>query len=146
MKTTILATNLAIAVGLLAWPVAVGETLEADQTEQLDELLKQRQVTLRKLVEVVTEEYRRGVSDFEPVVRATDQLIAADLELAKTPKDRIVLLQRRVEVMKGFSAMTKTRFESGQASQSELLSAQAALLDSQIQLAREQDGEDGDQR
>lgn len=146
MKNKILVTALAASVGLLAWPIAVGERPEANQTQQLDELLKQRQATLRQLVEVVTEEYRQGIRDFEPVVRATDQLIAADLALAKSSKDRIALLQRRVEVMKDFSAMANIKFEAGQASQSELLSAQAALLESQIQVAREQAGGDGGQR
>jgi outer membrane protein TolC len=144
MKTKILVTTLAVAVGLVAWPIAVGETPEAEQAPELDQLLNQRQATLRQLVEVVTEEYRQGIRDFDPVVRATDRLIAADLELAKTSKDRIALLQRRVEVMKGFSAMADMKFMTGQASQSELLSARAALLDSQIQLAREQTGGDGE--
>ena len=145
-KSRILVAASALAVVVLAWPIAVGETLEANQTQQLDELLKQRQAVLRQLVEVVTQEYRQGIRDFEPVVRATDQLIAADLELAKSSKDRIAILQRRVEVMKEFFAGANTRRKAGVATQSEFLSAQAALLDSQIQLAREQAVGDGGQR
>ena len=146
MKNRFLVAAMTMCVGLLAWSIVVGQTPDANQTEQLDELLRQRQATLRQLVEVVTEEYRQGIREIESVVRATDQLIAADLELAKTSKDRNTLLQVRVEVMKDFFAMANMKFMAGTASQSELLSARAALLDSQIQLAREQAGDDVGQR
>jgi outer membrane protein TolC len=134
----ILVTALAVSVGLLAWPIAVGETPEANQTQQLDELLKQRQATLRQLIEVVTKEYRNGVSGFEPVIRATDQLIDADLEMAKNSKDRVAILQRRVELMKEFFAGVSTKYKAGVATQSESIAAQAELLNAKIQLAREQ--------
>ena len=35
-----------LAVGLLAWPVAGGDTKEANQSQKLEELLKKRQSTL----------------------------------------------------------------------------------------------------
>lgn len=136
--TKILATTLAIAVVVFAWPIAVGETTEANQTQKLDELLKQRQATLRQLVDVVTEEYQQGTTGFESVARATDQLIDAELDLAKNAEARTAILQRRVELMKSLFSMVETRFKAGQVSQAQVLASQAGLLESQIQLVREQ--------
>ena len=133
----ILATVLAVALGVLVWPIAGGETEKTNQADKLDELLQQRRDTLRKLVDIVTAEYRQGTTGFESVASAEDQLSVAELELAKTPKARIAILQRRAELMKGLSAVVDARFKSGQVTQSQLLVARAALLQSQIQLARE---------
>ena len=129
---------LAVAVGVLACPIAGGETKEANQSQKLEELLKERQSTLRQLVAVVTEEYRNGATGFESVARATDQLIDAELDLAKNAAARTAILQRRVELMKSLFSMVETRFKAGQVTQAQVLAAQAGLLESQIQLAREQ--------
>ena len=137
-KSQILVAASAIAVVVFAWPIAVGETTEANQTQKLDELLKQRQATLRQLVAVVTEEYRNGTTGFESVARATDQLIDAELDSAKNAEARTAILQRRVELMKSLFSMVETRFKAGQVTQAQVLAAQAGLLESQIQLAREQ--------
>lgn len=131
----------AIAVGVLAWQVAGGETKQQGQPQKLEELLKERQATLQQLVEVVTVEYRNGATEFDSVVRATDQLLDAELALAKNTEARITILKKRVELMKSLFAMVETRFEAAQVSRSQLLAAKAALLKSQIRLAREQAGE-----
>lgn len=127
-----------LAVGLLAWPIAGGETKEANQSQRLEELLKKRQSTLRQLVAVVTEEYRNGSTGFESVARATDQLIDAELDSAKNAEARTAILQRRVELMKSLFSMVETRFKAGQVTQAQVLAAQAGLLESQIQLVRGQ--------
>ena len=43
---------LAVAVGVLAYPIARGETKEANQAQQLEKLLKERQAILRQLVDI----------------------------------------------------------------------------------------------
>lgn len=141
----ILATVLAVALGMLAWPIAGGETGKTNQADKLDELLQQRRDTLRTLVDIVTAEYRRGTTGFESVASAEDQLIVAELELAKTPKARIAILQRRAELMKGFFAIVDARFKRGQVNQAQVLVARAALLQSQIQLAQEAAGDNKSQ-
>ena len=141
LRIKVLMAVLAAAVGVVTWPVASGETEEVSQTQKLDELLRERQATLRQLVKVVTVEYRQGTSGFESVLRATDQLIDAELELAENAKGRIIILQRRVELMKSLFSMVEAKFKAGQVRQVQVLTAQAALLEAQIQLAREQSGE-----
>ena len=142
-RAKMLVTMLAISVGVLAWPVAGGEAKETNQSQKLEELLKERRDTLRQLVDVVTGQYRNGTTGFESVARATDQLIDADLELTKNPEGRIAILQRRVELMKGLFAMVDMKFKNGLVTQAQVLAAKAALLQSQIHLTREQadDGE-----
>jgi outer membrane protein TolC len=135
-----------IAVGVLAWPVAGGEAKETNQTQQIEDLLRERQAILQKLVEVVTEEYRQGTNGFESVVRATDQLIEAELELAKDSKARIVVLERRVELMTNVFSMVEAKFKAGQVTQAQVLAARAALLKSRIQLIRESAGGNGSER
>lgn len=127
-----------LAVGMLAWPFAFAETKQANQARQLDDLLKDRQATLRQLVEFVTEEYRNGTTGFDTVVRATDQVLDADLELAKNAEARIAILQKRVELRNSLFSLVETRFKAGQVTQAQVLAAKAAMLESEIRLAREQ--------
>ena len=135
-----------IAVAVVAWPIAGGETTDATQGQKIEELLKERRDTLQQLVDVVTAEYRQGTTGFESVARATDQLIEAELDLAKDAETRITILQRRLELMKSLFSMVEARFESGQVTQAQVLAAKAALLESRIHLAREQAGGDGNER
>ena len=137
-RTQILVAAPMLAVGVLAWPIASGETKEANQAQQLEQLLKERQATLRQLVDVVTAEYRNGTTGFDSVVRATDQLLDADLELSANVKARIAILQKRVELMKSLFSMVEARSEIGQVAQAQVLAAKAAMLESEIRLAREQ--------
>jgi outer membrane protein TolC len=123
---------------MLAWPFAFAETKQANQARQLDDLLKDRQATLRQLVEFVTEEYRNGTTGFDTVVRATDQVLDADLELAKNAEARIAILQKRVELRNSLFSLVETRFKAGQVTQAQVLAAKAAMLESEIRLAREQ--------
>ena len=136
-RTQILVAASMLAVGVLAWPIAFGETKEANQARQLEELLKERQATLRQLVEAVTEEYRNGRTGFDSVARATDQLLDADLEMAENAKTRLAILQKRVELMKSLFSMVEARARIGQVSQAQVLAAKAAMLESEIRLARE---------
>ena len=81
-RAKMLVAILAVAVGVLTWPIAGGETKKANEADKLEKLLTQRRDTLRQLVDVVTGQYRHGTTGFESVARATDQLIDAELELA----------------------------------------------------------------
>jgi len=127
-----------LAVGVLAGPIASADAKDANPAQQLAYLLKERQATLRQLVEFVTEEYRNGTSGFDSVIRATDQLLDADLELAEHANARIVILQKRVELMKSLFSIVEARFEIGQVTRAQVLAAKAAMLESEIRLAREQ--------
>ena len=133
-RTRILVAASMLAVGALAWPMAFGETKAANESQKVEELLKERQATLRQLVELVTAEYGNGQTGFDSVVRAADQLLAADLEFAENAKTRIAILQKRVELMKSLFSMAESRFKHGVGSQTQVLAARAAMLESQSNL------------
>lgn len=118
--------------------IASGENKATNQTQQLEQLLKERQATLQQLVEVVTAEYRSGTTGFDSVARATGQLIDAELDMAKNAESRITTLQRQVELMKSLFSTVEERFRNGQVSKSQVLAAKATMLESEIHLAREQ--------
>jgi outer membrane protein TolC len=140
MKTRVqlCAVVLAVAVGMLTPTVVVGEAQPKKEAEKIDKLLQQRRDTLRQLVKVVTVEYQQGISGFESVYRASDQLIGAELDLAKNAEARIAILQRRVELMKNLFSLVDAKHKAGQGTTAQLLTAKAALLEAQIDLLREQ--------
>lgn len=128
-----------LAISLLVVPIAArSATKQQGQPQRLEELLKAKQATLQQLVELVTVEYRNGVTGFDAVVRATDQLLDAELALAKEANARVTILKKRVKLMKSLLAMVEARFEAAQVSRSQVLAAKAAMLDSLIRLTREQ--------
>ena len=135
-----------IAVGLLAWPVAGGETKKTNQTQEVEDLLQKRQAVLQKLVEIVREEYHIGRTGFESVVRVTEQLTETELELAKESKTRIAVLERQLESMRTLSSLVDAKFRTGHVTQADVLAAQATLLAYRIKLAREKALVDGNER
>ena len=75
-----------LAVGVFACPIASGETKEANHSQKLEELLKERRDTLQQLVDVVTAEYRNGTTGFESVARAQINCSTPTLSWQRTPK------------------------------------------------------------
>ncbi len=132
------AAALVLVVGLFAWPAANGEKQADEQPHSLEALLKERQATLRQLVEVVTAGYRQGTMGYDAVARATEQMLDADLALAEDADARIAIFQRRIDLMESVLSMVEANFATGQASQAQVLTARAELLESRILLAREE--------
>jgi outer membrane protein TolC len=148
MKTRVqlCAVVLAVAIGMLTPTVVVAEAQPKKEAEKIDKLLQQRRDTLRQLVKVVTVEYQQGITGFESVYRASDQLIGAELDLAKNAEARIAILQRRVELMKKLFSLTEAKSQVGEISTAQVLAAKAALLEAQIDLFRAKaDGSEKDE-
>lgn len=142
-RVHILVAVLVVAFGVLTPAVVTGEKQPKNETEKLDKLLQQRRDILRQLVKAVTVQFQEGEIGFEPVFRATDKLIEAELDLAKNAKERVGILQRRVELMKNLFSLTDAKHQAGQGTTAQLLAAKAGLLEAQIQLLREQAGDSG---
>jgi hypothetical protein len=139
-KSEILLVVLMVAVGVLTPLGVAGETQPTNESGKLEELLQERRDTLRQLVKVVTVEFQEGITGFESVCRASDQLIDAELELAKNTEARIAILQRRVELLKKLFSLTEAKFKAGRGTRAQVLATKAALLEAQIDLVREQAG------
>ncbi len=115
-----------------AEPAAGEETAAA-----LERLLSQRRDTLQELVDFVELQYREGHAQLDAVVRASESLIDAQLDLAVDKSERIALRERRVENMKRLEELAKASRDVARVNNAEVLSATATRLKAEIELLRE---------
>ncbi len=111
-----------------------------EASAKLDTLLRQRRETLGQLVKVTTEHYRTGRTTIDSVIRASRQLLNAELELAEDRNARLAIHAKRIALLKDFERIVQTQFKAGDATQEDILAARAARLEAEIQLLREQPG------
>lgn len=109
-----------------------------DGSETLDRLLNQRRETLRQLVTLTTDQYRAGRGSIDAVVRTSDQLMMAELDVTDDRSERLDIYTQRGQLLKDAEEMTQARFQTGNATQQEVLLARAARLEAEIELLREQ--------
>jgi outer membrane protein TolC len=103
---------------------------------RLKDLLKERLATLRALVEATTKDYQAGKVSFERVQQAMQALLQAQLELCESDKERITVLEESVTLAKGYEKHAQQRYQTGNASHSDVLLATAARLEAEIGLER----------
>jgi outer membrane protein TolC len=110
------------------------------QDERIAKLLDERRETTRKLVEAVNAEYEVGVKGLEHVIRAQNELLDAELSLAKTHAARIDVHQQIVENLRTLEQEVEGKLRLGArgGSQADLLAAKSARLQAEIALRREQ--------
>ncbi len=132
-----LVTIMLLSVGVLRESSALARDDE-DNAAKLTDLLKTRRETLRQLLKVAEEQYRTGHSSFDSVVRASDQLIKAELELAEGYEATLALYEQRVGQFQTLENMATARYQAGQASQEDVLAARAGRLGAEIELLRAQ--------
>jgi hypothetical protein len=119
--------------------VGMIEKLEkkSEQAAAIEGLLKQRRDTLQEMVDFAEEQYRAGHVQQDAVVRASESLIEAELDLATDKTERIALRERRLEIMKRMEEYTKAQREVAKANNAEVLAATAERLKAEIELLRE---------
>ena len=106
---------------------------------EIEALLKERRDTLQQLVESTEALYRSGVAPLDSLLRATDELLAAQLELAKSKEERIAIHRERLKNARRLEHHSETIYKEGRASVTEYLRAKAARLKAEIELARERE-------
>ena len=106
---------------------------------EIEALLKERRNTLQQLVESIEALYRSGVAPLDYLLRATDELLAAQLELAKSKEERIAIYRERLKNARRLENRSETIHKEGRASVTEYLRAKAARLKAEIELARERE-------
>jgi outer membrane protein TolC len=109
---------------------------EEPKDTRLKELLKERVETLRKVVEIVSQQYKLGGVGIGQVVQAQQSLLRAELDLCDSDKERIAVLEKLVSLMKDHEKIAAARFKSGDGRQGEALMAKATRLDAEIALER----------
>jgi hypothetical protein len=108
---------------------------------QLLSLRKERRETLRKLVDAAESKYNSGKATLDVVLRASDLLLEAEMDLARTRAERIAVHEKLVANLRQVEKATQLRCDAGTAPIEESLEAKAARLKAEIQLKCEQVGE-----
>jgi hypothetical protein len=134
---------LVAAVVALAIAGDAPQAQQAEISKQLEALLRERQETLGKIVEILDARYRRGIGGEDTAVNLTHakaQLYDAQLDLAKTKDERIAIREKIVANLREVERRAEARVQGGGADallQKSLLEAKAARLKAEIQLLRE---------
>jgi hypothetical protein len=124
-----------IASAIAADPPVPGQD---EASQQLEFLLKARRDTLRQIVNLLEAERRTGGrATEEPILRASNQLLDAELDLASTKAERIALREKVVTNLQQIEKITAAQVGFGVRKPEEALQATAARLKAEIQLLRE---------
>jgi outer membrane protein TolC len=97
----------------------------------------ERRETLRQLVKAAEQHYRSGNTTLPSVIRASNLLLEAELEAAKTKAERIALYEKMVENLRELEKVAEAGYKAGVRPMDDVLEARAARLKAEIQLARE---------
>ena len=108
----------------------------ASHNKEIKALLLERRAVLQEAVRAVERAYHAGQAQLASVTESRRELSQADVGLATTQQERLAVYRRLVEEATALEKATKTQFESGQATQIDLLKSTAARLEAQIDLAR----------
>ena len=83
-----------------------------ERARRIEQLLNERRDLLAAIVPFRVQQYRDGGIDFDAVVRAKQELTAADLALAKTVVQRIAILEQQLDTYKQAVLVAEERFNS----------------------------------
>jgi hypothetical protein len=117
--------------------------LTQDQaSKQLEALLKERRDTLRQMVENLEVGQRSGTGITElSVLHARNELLDAELDLAKTREERVAVREKMVANLKVIEKAAEMQYRMGTTTPETLLRAKAARLKAEAQLLREKTGD-----
>lgn len=106
-------------------------------------LLKERRETLRQLSQEVEQRYRSGLATLDSVIRASNLLLEAELDLAKTKAERVALCEKLVANLRQLETILESKHKVGAqgGETANVLDARAARLKAEIQLAHEKEGD-----
>ena len=133
---------------LLAYPLIIEATAQAqsapkpqgspDKAAEIKILLKERQETLKKVVDALVAQYQAGIVDFQSVFHAERDLLRATLDLDDSPETRMAALREQLKMAENFAKLAEARFERGGVTQVDVLRAKAGVLEARIELVREE--------
>lgn len=108
------------------------------ESDEVAKLLQKRLEVLREIVKVQRAAYKMGQVRFDLVVKAQIDVLNAQIELAKSPIERIAIRKNLVQQAMQMEKVTKQLFDAMQVGRAELLMAQAFRLRAQADLKREE--------
>lgn len=106
-------------------------------TTRIRELQKERLALLREMADQTNTAYKGGQTPLAAVLEAQREVNAAELELCETNKERIAVLEKKVELAKEAEKATEQQVRARVSTQASLLRARANRLQAEIELEKE---------
>ncbi len=125
---------------LLLASYAIGRQNSLQNQNDVNSLLTERETVLKEILDHARTMYRQGQASLEATTKAEQDLLNAQLETARSPDDRISLLELQVGVAEKQELEIEELVKSGVRSTQELRLARVNRLNAQIALSREKHG------
>lgn len=111
--------------------------LPKETIAKIQDLQKKRLATLEKIVTYSKKAYESGQGSIESLIQASQQLAKAELDVAKTAKQRLAIHNKLLELAKEFEAVAEQRYKAGRIPIVEMLKARANRIEVEITLEKE---------
>src|SRR5207244_3439251 len=116
---------------------APGGQVQRTAESRLDELLQERLGTLKELVRLTEQTYRKGITSFPELQRAKTMLLKAELEACKSAEARIEVLEQSVTMARESEKFAQRLLQAGQEARAGVMAAKVDRLETEIALERE---------
>ncbi|MBI2477924.1 MAG: efflux RND transporter periplasmic adaptor subunit [Planctomycetia bacterium] len=117
-------------------PTGTGQTRIPESSEQ-SQIARERVETLRQQFKVLEREYQIGKVTIDRVLRASNDLLEAELEVAESSAKRIKILEQQAANLEMLEAVTTQVYKAGKVGVEDVLAAEADRLAAQTRLDRE---------
>ena len=135
-KRALWGASIAVALGASSLFAVGGAKRIAPESPSAEKLLNERLDVLQQIAVELRKGYRLGETDLASVLAAEQDALAAQLELADTPADRISILEKMVKNAQQQEEGTEQLYRDKAASSVDWLKAKAFRLRVQADLAR----------
>jgi hypothetical protein len=126
--------------GVAGFWLASGSTLAAeDEKVTIDGLLQEKLTTLREIAAHAEGLFKSAKIDYRAVLDAKKPLYAFELELCKTPAERIAKLEETLAFAKQLEEFNIAQVQAARATRATVLEAKLFRLDVEIALLRAKD-------
>ena len=123
---------------MFSQPAASQTEQNATSDKKLNSVLTERRDTLRQIVNIVESRRSQGDETIDNVIKARNELLDAELDIAKTRAERVRIREEQVKNFRNLENVLTRRHESGgEITNVEVLVAKAVRLEAEIALLRE---------
>ena len=137
--------KLSLIVGVLGLGFALSLGAQSPQSAQsgnannVQTLMLERRDVLTKLVQVLKKRYEQGLMQIDAVYRAENELLSLEIELAKTPEERLAAMKTQLENFQLLEKQATERQKVGSrgGEVEAVLAATSNRLNAEIQILRE---------
>lgn len=110
---------------------------DEDGTEATTAVIRDRLIPmLEQLIEVSTEEYRKGQADLSDMISWSQRLAELKVQTASTKSEQIEIVQSHIILLKDMKKVADQRYRTGQATLKDVLAAQIQVAEAELWLAK----------